>query len=373
MMKSTNINNPVVRVAMAENATAYKVGLYDSRTGGHSYSDWTSGITYAVIPDEGESPIFLGARHFSGRVWLDEGSRCFDRDNPMPPKKAWEAIPWGDLPRFVRARFWALTGIPLVTEREKKAIREETSFLLATYGEGERECFTPAQWAFVAALEEVNRSPQWDLFNPVRVACDPHGKNLRDFSPRFSGRVGTFWSPSQEAAPLGTIISPNWPQFGGCAYVAWRPGGREAAFAAAKAAEEAKRAQERAYGRECRVAADFYGVPYPVALAIGPVYLEEFCRLVRRISPSLEGREYTNRDEQYAPIDPYVLDEGVRGELFCGIYRRKRAIKALLPDMGRDLSERIARMGQRNSRRVAEYIAALHPSTKWYSLQGLSR
>ncbi|MDR0398011.1 MAG: hypothetical protein LBH36_02405 [Candidatus Nomurabacteria bacterium] len=91
------------------------------------------------------------------------------------------------------------------------------------------------------------------------------------------------------------------------------------------------------YGAACSKAARNCGLPFEVVLAVGPDNAEEFAQVAK----SLRGK----------------VSQGEVYELSCGIGRRKAALGRLLPESR--LKVEILAMGQKNSTRVAEFVASL--------------
>lgn len=124
-------------------------------------------------------------------------------------------------------------------------------------------------------------------------------------------------------------------------------------------------AEQRAYGAACREASRTYDLPVEVCLAIGPDLVGEFCLLVEqiRLAPETPARSWTaDKDgvRETTPKDPLLYPELLHELQNCGIYRRKEATLALLPEASEELVRRIESAGQVNSRRVAGYLASLY-------------
>ena len=114
--------------------------------------------------------------------------------------------------------------------------------------------------------------------------------------------------------------------------------------------------KQRAYGAACREASRKHHLPMEVCLALSPEFCEEFAAEVDKLTYRREGAIYGTYEGD-APIEPYVLNSTSLHELFCGIGRRKRAILNLLAECSEELKAKISGMGQKNSRRVAHFLA----------------
>jgi hypothetical protein len=106
-----------------------------------------------------------------------------------------------------------------------------------------------------------------------------------------------------------------------------------------------KRAKERAYAHRCSVASRESELPFVVVLALTPDLAPEFALLMTKITLG------------------QLMPEGINmyRELRCGgIKRRKAALIAALAQCGasEDLVKRILSMGQKNSSRVAKFVAS---------------
>lgn len=115
-------------------------------------------------------------------------------------------------------------------------------------------------------------------------------------------------------------------------------------------------AKQRSYGAACRRASRQYHLPMEVCLALGPELIAEFADEAAKLTYRRGGSIYSTYEGD-APIEPYVLNSTSLHELFCGIGRRKRAILGLIAGCSEELKAKIQEMGQKNSRRIAHFLA----------------
>ena len=116
-------------------------------------------------------------------------------------------------------------------------------------------------------------------------------------------------------------------------------------------------AKQRPYGAACRKASKRYHLPMEVCLAVGPELCKEFAAEAAKVTYHHGGVICSNADDDCAETKPYRLDNGALHELFCGINRRKKAILALIAECSEELKAKIEGMGQRNSERIAHFLA----------------
>lgn len=103
--------------------------------------------------------------------------------------------------------------------------------------------------------------------------------------------------------------------------------------------EEGFFAAQRSYGQKCGDITKICGVPFEVTLAIGPN-----ANLVEEFKNSIDFSKVGQAELHELEV--------------CGISRRKEAIfRSLKHEISEELAEIIKKSGQKNSGRIAEYIA----------------
>ncbi len=302
--KNSNKNFEAIN-AMRESIKAFKCNPFDSRTGSHSYSCWTTGRDYYILI--GEKEFFFRYRCYNG-----DGKEWFlDFENPRKEDFT-ESVAVGYLPDLIMKKLFE-SLFPEGSEDEKIVFFNGLAEGLPLIEEKhwlKEHCLWGSEDLTQSVLNEIGR---WDREEPRFTAGQYRlfkGDDVYEIKSWVNaGRDGIQYHHSLEKVDLAAELEA-----------------------------------QKAFGRRARRLANAAGVPFKIA-ALVEENIED--------TKALEALVFIKKIRANAD----KIDRPTRHELInCGIERRQNAICRVLGD---EYAAMFRIFGQIKSRRLADFIAGL--------------